>query len=339
MQAPQQQRNLLVAPQRAPSVSQAQAMAEAIDETDNSPWAETVTFDTAAKSKADPKASHQVPSARAYPKALSKQELPKDAFLQLQVTQIHLNEFVVILTRKDKVTVPFTNSVLRALSTGWRGDRTAAGDFRNAIGDYLKDLINAVHILNKTTLTLSGRSGTIPVTVKNDLGQAITGLELRMTSGANIRLEVRNPVQPINIDGGHTRTLKFQTKASANGKVAITAHLYTEDGSLYGEAVQFEVRISKVTDLVMLIIGVGLLLLVLAGVRIYRQRKRQSAAGGDGDGGDGGSDNEGGSGGDHGNDGDDGEADTAGPEQPGDPAADTAPQSPEPSPAGEKVDG
>jgi hypothetical protein len=71
----------------------------------------------------------------------------------------------------------------------------------------------------------------------------------------------------------------------------------------------------------MLVIGAGLLLLVLAGVRIYRQRKRQAADGGGED------------------DGEGGESDGTDPGHPGDPAADTGQESREPSPAGEKVDG
>ncbi|WP_329134128.1 DUF6049 family protein [Streptomyces sp. NBC_01476] len=348
MQAPNRQRSLLVAPQRVPSIAQAQAMAQAIEQIDSSPWAELVSFDTVAKAAPDSRANHQVPPARAYPKALSRHQLPQDTFPSLRDIQQRLNNFVGILTIQDRVTVPFRNAMLRAVSTGWRDDPRNTSDpsdpenpagFRNSIDQYLDDLTGAVHVLKKTTLTLSGRSGTIPVTVKNDLGQAISGLQLQLTSGANIRLEIKNPLQPITIDGGHTRTLKFETKASANGKVSITTQLYTKDGSRYGQADTFDVKITKVTDLVMLIIAVGLLLLVLAGVRIYRQRKRQAASGGDDGGSGGGSEGNGAGGGSNGNDGDDGEADSSSPGQPGDPAADTAPQSPEPSPAGEKVDG
>jgi hypothetical protein len=335
MEAPQKQRTIAVAPQRAPSVPQAQAMAEAIGTVDTSPWAEPVDFDTAARAAPDPAASHKVPSSKAYPRSLRAQELPADTFRQLHQDQESLDGFVVILTIKDRVTVPFGNAMLRATSTEWRGDAGGAAAFRDAIGGYLTDLIGAVHILEKTTLTLSGRSGTIPVTVKNELSQPITGLVLRLTSTANIRLEIRNPQQPITIEGGHTRTLKFQTKASANGKVGITAALYTQDNRLYGAAQQFDVKITKVTDLVMLIIAAGLLLLVLAGVRIYRQRKRQAAAGEDGGGGGPGDDGDnGGTSGDGG-----GKADGKEARQPGDPAADTGQERPKPSPAGEKVDG
>jgi hypothetical protein len=334
MQAPEKQRSLVVAPQRMPTVSQAQAMAEAITTTDAGAWTQSVDFDTAAGAHADAHASHRVPPASAYPSSLRKQELPTESFRQLGVTQKSLNDFVGILTIKDRVTVPFGNAMLRAMSTEWRGDSRGAEEYRNAIGRYLQDLIGAVHILKKSTLTLSGRSGTIPVTVKNDLGQAVTGLVLQLRSGTNIRLEIRNPDQPITIDGGHTRTLKFQTKANANGTVRITAQLYTqnEQRAFPVTPVQFDVKITKVTDLVMLIIGAGLLLLVLAGVRIYRQRKRQAA--GDGGSGEDGTGTRNGS--------DDGTGDRAagtGPGQPGDAAGDTGLNTPAPSSAGEKVDG
>jgi hypothetical protein len=344
MQAPDKQRTLAVVPQRRPTVAQAQAMAEAIRDVDRSPWAQTVAFDTAAKAHPDPHVSHRVAPASAYPKALRKQELPVDTFPQLGETQGRLNEFVVILTIKDRVTVPFRNAMLRAVSTGWRpdpqnaagaGGAPAAKSYLDSIGTYLTELIGAVHILRKTDLTLSGRSGTIPVTVKNELSQPVTGLFLRLSSDQNIRLEIKNEQQPITIGAGHTRTLKFQTTASANGKVGISAGLYTQDGKIYGESIKFEVKITKVTDLVMLIIAAGLLLLVLAGVRIYRQRKRQAAGGGGGDG----SEDDGDTGGNDSDGGDGGQADGEDPGQAGDPAADTRRESPEPSPAGEKVDG
>lgn len=324
MEAPEKQRTVVVAPQRMPTAAQAQAMAEAIHDTTDAtkaPWISPVSFDEATKAHPDPHANRKVPSSKAYPNSLRKRELPANAFWQIQQTQLHLNDFVVILTQQNRVTVPFRNAVLRSMSASWRGDPGNQKVYRDAIGDYLTDLINAVHIIPKTALTLSGRSGTIPVTVKNELGQPVKGLVLRLRSGANIRLEIKDPDQPIAIEGGHTRTLKFQTTASANGTVQVKAQLYTENKAPYGLAQPFDVHINKVTDLVMLIIGAGLLLLVLAGVRIYRQRKRRDAEGGDED------------------DGDDDEADRTDSGQPGDPAADTGQESQEQSPTGEKVDG
>jgi Family of unknown function (DUF6049) len=324
MQAQDEQRTIVVAPQRMPDIQQAKAMAAAITATDDSQWSDTVDFETAATAHPDARAARKVPPSSAYPASLRKQELTSATFDQLHQDQVGLNSFVVILTIKDRVTVPFRNAMLRAMSTGWRDEPHGETDYTNAIGHYLSDLIGAVRVLDKNQLTLSGRSGTVPITVKNDLGQPITGLVLRLSSNTNIRLKIHDPEQPISIGAGHTRTLKFQTTASANGPAGLTAGLYTQSGSLYGRAISFKVEISNVTDLVMLIIAAGLLLLVLAGVRIYRQRKRQAAADGGTNGG---------------ADGDGPEDDDPDPGQPGDPAADTGQESPERSPAGEKVDG
>ncbi|WP_327289934.1 DUF6049 family protein [Streptomyces sp. NBC_01198] len=322
MEAPEKQRTVVVAPQRMPTAAQAQAMAQAIHYSTTAPWVSPVSFDDAAKAHPDAHANRKVPSSKAYPSSLRKQELPAEAFTWIESIQEHLNDFVVILTSPDHVTVPFRNAVLRSMSDSWRAVPSGSEDYRNAIGDYLTGLINAVHIIPKTTLTLSGRSGTIPVTVKNELGQPVKGLTLRLTSGTNIRLKIKNAEQPIAIEGGHTRTLKFQTTANANGTVKVSAALFTAKGVYASTGVGFEVHINKVTDLVMLIIGAGLLLLVLAGVRIYRQRKRRTDVDGtDDDGGE----NE--------------EANGTDPGQPGDPATDTGQESPEPSPTGEKVDG
>jgi hypothetical protein len=323
LEAPEKQRSVVVAPQRMPTVAQAQVMAEAIHETSAAAWVTQVYFDEAASAHPDARANRTVPPAKAYPAKLRKQEPTVKDFDQIQQTQKNLNNFVVILTRQDRVTVPFGNAVLRSMSTNWRGDAAGAAAYRNAIGRYLTDLIGSVHIIEKSALTLSGRSGTIPITVKNELSQPVN-VVLKLTSGSNIRLKIKDADQPITIEGGHTRTLKFQTKASANGTVSVIAALYTVDNQMYGRSIPFDVHINKVTDLVMLVIGAGLLLLVLAGVRIYRQRKKLAAGGGD-----------------EGDDGEDDDGDWNGkdPEQPGDPAADTGPETREPSPAGGKVDG
>ncbi len=328
-QAPEQQRNIVVAPQRMPTTSQAQAMATAISAARSGGWSDPASLSAAAKATPDPGANESVPSADAYPASLRRQELTTDAFQEIQSVQDSLTSFLVILSRKDRVTTPFGTAVLRSMSTQWRGDADDAAHFRGDVAAYLSDLTQDVHIIDKKSITLSGRSATIPVTVQNSLAQQITGLQLRLTSSQNNRLDVGQP-QPVTVDGGHNRSLKFRTTASANGKTWVAAQLFTADGTPYGQPMVFQVNVTSITDTVMLVIAGGLLLLVLAGFRMYRQRKRRAllAAG-----------------------------DTAEepqapddsreqavegggtvPEQPGDPAADTTQESLGDRAAGEKVD-
>jgi hypothetical protein len=331
LQAPDRQRSVVVAPQRTPTTSQAQAMAAALDGVSGQ-WSQPLSLGQAAKAKPDPGATHRVPSARSYPRALRRQELPTEAFQDVQATQSTLDRFEMILTAKYRVVTPFGNAIRRDMSTSWRGDARGETHFRTAVKGYLTGLTKKVRLVPKTDMTLSGRSATIPVTVQNNLVQGVQ-LRLVLRSQQGNRLAVSEP-QVVDIEGGHSQSVKFGTTANANGPVWVSAQLYTPGGQLYGSQMPFEVNVTEITSTVILVIAGGVLLLVLAGIRIYVQRKR-SATRSDEDG----EDPETEADEDEGEESDGGDpAHALVPEQPSDPASDTGSQSAGPSGSGEKVD-
>ncbi|MEU0207959.1 DUF6049 family protein [Streptomyces canus] len=274
------QRSIVVAPQRMPTASQADAMAEAITALEGGNWSQTQKLTAAAAAKPDPEATTKVPSPSAYPSSLRKQELPKSAFQQIASTQNKLDNFKVILSDQSRVVTPFGRAVNREMSTSWRGRASEAIGFRSDVEAYLDELISQVSLIDKSETKLSGRSATIPVTVQNNLVQGVEHLRLRLTSLSPNRLEIGGSSyyeQPVEVSGGHSQTVKFTTTANANGKASVIAQLYTEDGQPYGDAVKFDVKVTEFTATVMLVIGGGVLLLVLAGFRMYTQRKRAAA--------------------------------------------------------------
>ncbi|MGW7272489.1 DUF6049 family protein [Streptomyces sp. NPDC054864] len=329
LQDPDKQRSIVVAPQRMPSASQAQSMAKALTALSDERWSEPQALSTAAKAKPDPSATTQVPSARSYPAALRKQELPKSAFQSIQNTQNKLDRFQTILSEPDRVITPFGRAIDREMSTSWRGRAAEAATYRQGVENYLTTLTKQVALIKKSDAKLSGRSATIPVTVQNNLVQGVDHMVLRLTSENPTRLKIGGKAyweQPVKIAGGHAQSVKFTTTANANGPVPVYAQLYTEDGQPYGKPVRFDVNVTEITLTVMLVIAGGVLLLVLAGFRMYTQRKRaarQRAEEGPEDGPDGESGTEPGE---------------DNPEQPSDPTPDTAPESTDPSDTGERVD-
>ncbi|MER5524982.1 DUF6049 family protein [Streptomyces sp. NPDC002677] len=274
------ERSIVVAPQRMPSASQAQAMATAITALQNGNWSQSQDLAAAAKAKPDPGATTKIPSSSAYPSALRKQELPRTAFEQIARTQDKLDNFQVVLTNQSRVVTPFGRAINREMSTSWRGRGSEADSFRTGVESWLDSLIGQVKLIDKSETKLSGRSATIPVTVQNNLVQGVDHLVLRLTSTMPTRLEIGGKAyyeQPVEVSGGHTQSVKFSTSANANGRVEVIAQLYTEDGQEYGSPVRFDVKVTEVTPTVMLVIGGGVLLLVLAGFRMYTQRKRAAA--------------------------------------------------------------
>lgn len=334
LQAPDKQRSIVVAPQRMPTTSQAQAMAAALEGLTGQ-WTQPLSLGQAAKAKPDPNATQRVPSSRSYPRSLRARELPAEAFQQIQETQRTLDNFEPILTAKYRVVTPFGNAIRREMSTSWRSEAQNAAGFRHDVQTYLSGLTKKVRLVPKTDMTLSGRSATVPVTVQNNLVQ---GVELRLVlkSHQGNRLAVSDP-QLVNVEGGHSQSVKFGTTANANGPVWVSAQLYTPDGQPYGDEMPFEVNVTEITSTVILVIAGGVLLLVLAGVRIYVQRKRAAAKSGEDSGNGEDAENM------HGQDEGDSEAPETDrhalvPEQPSDPASDTGSQSAGPSGSGEKVD-
>ncbi|MEU6481335.1 DUF6049 family protein [Streptomyces sp. NPDC047017] len=353
------QRSIVVAPQRMPTTGQAQAMAQALLALQQSTWSQSQNLAAAAKAKPDPGATTRVPSAADYPSALRRQELGGPAFAEISGTQDAVDNFKVVLTDESRVVTPFGRAMNREMSTAWRGQARAAQSFRDGVKAYLGDLSHQVRLIDKSETKLSGRSATIPVTVQNNLVQGVDHLVLRLTSTNPTRLKIGGKAyseQPVAVSGGHSQSVKFTTSSNANGPVTVIAQLYTQDGQEYGAPVTFDVKVTEITATVMLVIGGGVLLLVLAGFRMYTQRKRAAArddtAAGDADGSGDGPD--GPAGGTHGprDDGPENPAAPDGrltqesgarppeedPEQPSDPTPDTASESADPSGTGEKVD-
>jgi hypothetical protein len=274
------QRSIVVAPQRMPTASQAQAMAEAVTALQDGTWSESQELTAAATAKPDSGATTKVPAASQYPASLRKQELPRAAFEQIATTQDKLDKFKVILSRESRVVTPFGRAMNREMSTSWRGRSAEAADYRNGIEAYIDSLAGQVTLIDKSETKLSGRSAKIPVTVQNNLVQGVEHLVLRLTSKSPRRLEIDGESfseQSVTVSGGHSQTVKFTTSTQANGQAAVVAQLFTEDGQPYGAPVTFDVKVTEFTATVMLVIGGGFLLLVLAGFRMYTQRKRAAA--------------------------------------------------------------
>ncbi|MFF8730043.1 DUF6049 family protein [Streptomyces sp. NPDC015171] len=340
------QRSIVVAPQRIPTASQAQAMAAALKALQGGTWAEPQDLTAAAEDKPDPGATTRIPSTSVYPSSLRRQELPRAAFEQIARTQDKLDNFRVILTDQSRVVTPFGRAINREMSTSWRGRGGEADSYRGGVEAWLDELARQVDLIDKSETKLSGRSATIPVTVQNNLVQPVGHLVLRLTSTQPTRLKIGGNAyyeQPVEVSGGHSQSVKFTTSANANGRVTVLAQLYTQDGQKYGEPVTFDVKVTEVTPTVMLVIGGGVLLLVLAGFRMYTQRKRAAArqSGDDGPGTAGQGPEEPGNPeapGDRLPEESDSAPGADEPEQPSDPAPDTAPESADPSGTGERVD-
>ncbi|WP_055587134.1 DUF6049 family protein [Streptacidiphilus griseoplanus] len=282
LEQPNDQRSLLVMPPRNLSANAADTLAEAMGKATQGQWVSQATLGTVAKAPADPHADTKVPAAARYPRAARTTQLSHWALSRSMGTQGQLDLLMQILVSPDRVRDPFSAAILRSMSTAWRTDRTTAHSYREGVADYLQTLSSAVRLVDKSSTTLSGDSGMIQVSVENSLSQTVTNLEVRLTSASATRLTVYQPTPAqLSVLSELKKSVRFPAKASANGPVRMTAQLWTTgaDPKPYGAPVSFDLEVTDVTSGVIWVIAGGLLLTLLAGVRIYLQRKKRGHAG------------------------------------------------------------
>ncbi|WP_405360589.1 DUF6049 family protein [Kitasatospora sp. NBC_00085] len=283
-QEPQNPRGLLVMPPREPTADTAKVLATAVQAAQAGKWVEPVKLDVIAQGPADPKANTNVPPATDYPAQARASELPSSVMTDTVEIQSKLDLLMRVLTLPQRVRGPFSAAMVRSMSTEWRHEAPAGSVYRDGVKRYLKELTDAVNVPEKTSITFAGDTGVLQVSVRNNLTQPVTNLKLVLRPTQANRLKI-HPAEELVLPASQGVTLRFPAEAQNNGPVTVTAELWTTgpNPQQYGEARQFTVEVTSVTNGVLYVFGGGLVLLLLAALRFFRQRKRRAENGDEGD--------------------------------------------------------
>jgi hypothetical protein len=152
-------------------------------------------------------------------------------------------------------------------SSWWRG-RPSRVNRLDREKDLLKEARTAVRV-QPGNFTFSSRSGTIPVTVANELDQEVE-VVLRLDPQTP-RLRV-DPVEAFTIGPKSKRQIPVSASAVASGPVVVDAQLYTPGGAVYGQPVPLQISITQYGTVALYITAVAAGVLFLAsGVRVLRR--------------------------------------------------------------------
>jgi hypothetical protein len=206
-----------------------------------------------------------------YPRAQRRAELPESSLLALDTYRSKIALFASILTDRTRLVPGLQDSHLRLASTYWRGRGEARANRFSREQTYLTDLQSSVRV-QPGDFTFGSRSGKIPVTLINDLGQAVN-VVLRLDPQTP-RLELQDvEVPPI----GPNQKIQVEVPASAvaGGLVVVEASLRTPGGAPYSQPVALRVRVTEIGTVALVItIGAAVVLFLAAGVRVVRRLRR-----------------------------------------------------------------
>lgn len=274
---PSDQRALVVAPDRRWSPDPVFA-SRLLADTGRVPWIQPVPLSTVLDNPVSTKVTRETLS---YPAAARAGELSPSYLVQARKAKGRVDAFTAITEPGDGQARDFDDAVLRTLSSAWRDDRGEAATRMSAVRGAIASTMRRVRIATGagSFVTLTSNSGTVPVTVSNELDTPVhvvvgitSGLHLKV-AGNGRKSEVIPPHRRIPID--------IKATAQTSGVFPLKVTLYTPTGQIYQPEVQLFVR-STAYGIVALLItgGATAVLMVAVIVRLIRRalRARRRAA-------------------------------------------------------------
>lgn len=157
---------------------------------------------------------------------------------------------------------------LEAVSQHARRDPVRARSQILATNANMRTRLGKVSVLGTDFVTLSGGTGTLTVTLANELEQTITvGIQPRSSSGD---VQIETP-EPLELAPGQRTVLRLRADASSIGVHEVTLTPVTTEGNVLGTPLTFSLRTSQVGKLIWgILIGAGVLLVVMIGRRVRR---------------------------------------------------------------------
>jgi hypothetical protein len=271
---PSQSRMVVVAPPRRwdPSAALSRSLMTA---TAGADWLRPVSLDTALKWPA----SAVTRNGPVTDPLSSLGSLPPGQVDQTVTALADLRSFSAILTQKQPMATDDRSALYAALSTAWLGSPEAGSAWLDAAAATLADQRSKVRLLTATTATLSSQKGSLPLTVANDLPQAVV-VGLDITSDDPLRLQITAP-QTVRVGPERKRSVDVTVEAITTGSIPVTAQLTDKFGAPFGPPRRIDVQVRAYGRVAVLVVGTAVALLMFAAiVRVVRRivRDRRSRA-------------------------------------------------------------
>lgn len=269
------ERTLVVAPSSVRWDPTASLVAPLLRATRSAPWLEPISLTTLLDESAPTTARRR----GGYGEKARESELRRQHVAAIGRTTAQLEAFTSIIDNPLGVTEPFSEALLRAGSSGWRTQPLRGTELLDSIRADLDEETVKVRVLSEGTVTLSGESGRVPVTIVNDLDRSVTvGVALRSLPALRLDSE---PETGIRIEAGRMASLDLQASVVGGEPLAVKVQLLDPEGRDYGQPATITLvstAYARAASWVVVAAFVAIVIFVVVGVvrRIRKARAQTS---------------------------------------------------------------
>lgn len=235
------------------------------------PWLRTVDLGFAtAISRAD-----TYDAAPAYTRKDRRRELPFGNLVATQDLHRAGRTLDGLLSRNETVAEEIGRAAMLGSSVHARSRPRRMENRTRRIAAQVHDRLQSVYIESSPLITMSSESGTVLVTLVNDLDEQVTvGIDVK-TGSEDLTFREHDPV---SLGPGQRASVRLPVTSTGTGVYSVRFVPTTEDGRPLGRITDIRVRSSQVGLVIWVIMGTGALVFVTALtlriVRRVRQRKR-----------------------------------------------------------------
>ncbi len=272
---PATQRLLVVSPPEAwtPSAAAAHMVLGALSDP---PW--VVPTPVSAALAREP--STVARSLATYTDALRADELSTSYVASVHSQFEGLGEYSRVLSDPDDMPADASRAPTRAMGGYFRTNTQVAGQLIEAIDAQVDDFLRSIKVISSGSVTVSGTSGTIPVTIENAGPLPVTvGLTLTSTPA---QLFLADPLPPVRIDAGRRTSLEVTAQVASGGPIQVDITIVDAAGEPFGKPAVLVVESAAYAGAARVLVRASLAFLVIAVVVHAVRRARRTGGKGSG---------------------------------------------------------
>jgi hypothetical protein len=209
-------------------------------------------------------------------------ELSEDYMVRVSRLNDRLNVLSSIIDDPTGISEPFAEALLRGESSAWRTEPAAGERLLTAISAGLADETARVRVLSVGTITFSGDTGRVPVTITNELDRSVTvGLDLRGRPALRLSSE---PLTGIRIEAGKMASVDIEARVVGGDPLTVDVQLLGPEGETYGAPATITVTstaYARAASWVVAAAFLAIVIFVVVGVtrRIRKARTSRTSSG------------------------------------------------------------